>query len=370
MITEDAVRQLAGFSADAPVTSCYLDVDGRRLPAHVDVQRELDLIVRRRNGNGNGDGHHPSVAADVARIERFVRGGFDRSATRGLAMFSCHAAGWWQVHPLPVRVTSQLVVQPRPCVGQLERIVDDYERFGVLLVDRQRARMLVFELGELVEHTEALDPIVRTGADDRGERVKTRQGHQLAAQAHQHLRAAAEVAFAVYQRHGFERLVVGAPGELGHELDALLHPYLRERMVERVHVGVQANLDTIRAAALEVVERVERRAEAELVAQLRDTVRAGGRATVGLSDTLRALGAQRIERLVVSQGYSAEGWRCDCGVLTTLGRRCPTCAAEMTFVPDVVELAVEQALCASVRVETCVNADLDVLGRIGAFLRY
>jgi hypothetical protein len=38
---------------------------------------------------------------------------------------------------------------------------------------------------------------------------------------------------------------------------------------------------------------------------------------------------------------------------------------------DVVEDAVEDALSQGIRVTICVgNADLDVLGRIGAFLRY
>ena len=32
VITEAAIRELAGFRGqDAPVTTCYLDVDGRRL---------------------------------------------------------------------------------------------------------------------------------------------------------------------------------------------------------------------------------------------------------------------------------------------------------------------------------------------------
>ena len=43
----------------------------------------------------------------------------------------------------------------------------------------------------------------------------------------------------------------------------------------------------------------------------------------------------------------------------------------MYAVDDVVEEAVEEALAQSCDVQVCVgNADLDVLGRIGALLRY
>ncbi len=43
----------------------------------------------------------------------------------------------------------------------------------------------------------------------------------------------------------------------------------------------------------------------------------------------------------------------------------------MVEVPGVGEDALEEALLQSCRIEICVgNADLDVLGRVGAFLRY
>ena len=57
--------------------------------------------------------------------------------------------------------------------------------------------------------------------------------------------------------------------------------------------------------------------------------------------------------------------------VTASGRTCKLCGSEMDEVDDVVEEAVEEALSQSCRVEICVgNADLDVLGRIGALLRY
>ena len=60
------------------------------------------------------------------------------------------------------------------------------------------------------------------------------------------------------------------------------------------------------------------------------------------------------------------------GALATIGRTCPVCATpEMAAVDDVVEEAIELALAQGVKVHLCEgNADLDVLGRIGALLRY
>jgi peptide subunit release factor 1 (eRF1) len=375
LLDDDAIRALAGFRDEgAPVTSCYLDVDGRRFPAHGDVEKAFATLVRQAGLSNNGHGHSahpPSVMQDVERMAHHVRG-LRRGTVRGLAMFSCSARAFWKVFELPVRVTSQLVVEPMPSVRQLEALLEEHERMGVLLVDRKHTRMYVFQLGELVDHSERYDEKERHGEDDRGELVKTRVGSQLSEQALQHVRRSAELAFEVFQRGAFDWLVVGAPPEVRSDLEHALHPYLRERIAGHVSLKVTASPDQIRSAAIELEYGIQRRNEAALVERLRSAVASGGRAVAGLASTLAALCAGRVDRLFVSEGYAAEGWRCPaCGCLATLGRGCPGCHSEMQQVPDVVEVAVAHALAGHARVEVCLgNADLDVLGRIGALLRY
>jgi peptide subunit release factor 1 (eRF1) len=368
-ITEDEIRELAGFRGEeALVTSCYLDVDGARHIRHQDVMRELDRVLRPARARCNGD---QSVAADLARIEAHVRGGLDRSRTRGLAMFACSAQDYWRVVELPVPVRSQVVVNHTPTVRQLEAVVDQHERFGLLLVDRQRVRVFVFELGEVVESTGHFDPLPR-GDDDDHSFTKDQVRDRAAALVHQHLRRAADSAFAVFQDQGFERLVIGAPDDIGPELESVLHPYLRERLVARCAIAPGATDEEVRRAALDVEADVERVKEAEAVTALREAVGGGRRGVAGLDDTLMALVERRVETLLVSAGYDELGWRCGaCRWIGRIGRTCPVCASEMDGVEDVVEEAVEEALGQSCRVEICVgNADLDVMGGIGALVRY
>ncbi len=54
VITEDAIRELATFKGAAPVTSCYLDVDGRRLLRQQDIEHELDTVLRGARGATTG----------------------------------------------------------------------------------------------------------------------------------------------------------------------------------------------------------------------------------------------------------------------------------------------------------------------------
>jgi peptide chain release factor subunit 1 len=369
MLTEAEVKELAGFKASAaPVTSVYLDVDGARHTRHADVLNELDRLVRSVKRDHSAQ---PSVIKDLKRIDDHVRAGIDRSHVRGLAIFSCSAEDFWHVVELPVAVRSQAVVNHSPAIRQLETVLDEYERFGVLLADKQRARMFVYELGALVASDDLFEQLPRSEDDDRSHR-KDQNADHVAAVAHAHLKNAAEVAFAVYKERGFERLIIGAPDEIANELESVLHPYLKERLVARCSIRVDAPDSEIRAAALEIEADVERRKEAEAVERLRAAVGSDSRGVVGLDDTLRALVERRVDVLLVSASYTAPGWRCGgCGHVTRVGRRCPVCESDMHEVADVVEEAIEEALAQSCEVEVCVdNADLDVLGRIGALLRY
>jgi len=371
LISEDLIRRLASVkSQGSPVVSLYLDVDGRRFPRYEDCELRAERMVKRATGRNSVNGEVLSPA-DIGRIGDQIKHGVDRSHTRGLAIFSCAAEDLWEVIELPVPVRDQLVVNRTPHVRQLETMADESKTFGVLIVDKQRARMFVFELGQLVDKSELFDALPR-GDDTQGDRDRGRQRHTFEAATHQHLRRAAHVAFEVYKQHPFDHLIIGAPDEISHEIENDLHTYLRARIAARVSVPTNASENAIRQAALEVEDDVERRLRGELVNRIREHAGAASGAVSGLERTLGALTERRVDTLVVSDGFEAEGWRCtSCGHLATLGRRCSLCDNEMELVHDVVEEAIEEAVNQHCRIVVAAdNPDLDVMGRIGALLRY
>jgi peptide chain release factor subunit 1 len=369
-ITEAAIRELAAHKGErAPITSCYLDVDGRRLARQKDLEHEVDLLLRAARGRSDSE---TSVVRDLERIERYVHNDLDRSRVRGVAIFACSADDLWRVVELSVPVRTRVVINHVPAVGQLESVLQEHEPIGVLMADRQRARMFVFALGELVERSELFEQVPRE-TDTRGTRDRGGD-HPEAVTAHtqQHLRNAAQVAFTVWGQHPFAHLAIAAPDDLAGQLEADLHPYLRERLCGRIAVPVTANHGEVLAAAEQLESQMERAKEAKVVDRLRAAVAAGRKGVAGLGATVEALGDHRVDTLVVSHGFTAPGWRCErCDRLAAMGRRCKQCGGDMVEVGDLVEDALEEALAQSCRVEICVgNADLDVMGRAGALLRY
>jgi peptide subunit release factor 1 (eRF1) len=225
-------------------------------------------------------------------------------------------------------------------------------------------------MGEIA-HGETLFDELPRHEDDRGEWDKDHvHGHQAVAAQH-HLRRAGQLAFAVFKSTGFDHLVLSGPEEVLPELERELHSYLRDRIVARLSIPITAADEEVRHAVLRVEDQVERERESARLASLRDRL-GTGTAVAGLGPVLGALLERRVETLLVSAGFETTGWRCPrCAALAERGRTCLVCSAKMDLVDDVVEEAVADAVLRSCRVVTCVNsADLDVMGRIGALLRY
>lgn len=370
-INESRIRDLAGFKGeDAPVTSVYLDVDGRRRIRARDVELALERMIRPIRERQQQDGQS-SVCADLDRIEAHVKAGLDRSRVRGVAMFACSAHDFWEVVELAVPVHDRLVINHTPYVRELEAVVARHERFAALVVDRQQARLFAFQQGEMEPKGAHVDHLPRHD-DDGGQFGKDQVAGHAEAAAQRHLKHAAGAAFALFQEEPFDHIVLCGPDEVTAEIERDLHAYLRERLAARVSLAVHATDDEVRQAIEDVEAGVERARETAIVDRLRQAVGSGTAGAGGLDAVLEALVARRVETLVVSEGFEAPGWRCpSCAWVGTLGRRCPLCSTDMDQVDDVVEEAVEEALGQACKVAVCQdNADLDVMGRIGALLRY
>jgi peptide subunit release factor 1 (eRF1) len=395
------VRSLAARKGShGPVVSLYLDVDGQRYIRRRDYEAELDQLLRRaresagRRGNrrGGGAGSWAEIETDLQRIGAWIRSGIDRSRTRGVAIFSCAADGFFETVELLVPCRNQLSVNQTPHVRQLETLLERYHRYGVLLIDRQRARILVFEAGQLRDRSELFDELPRHD-DDRGDWDRDHVRDHADAVAQHHVRRAAQVAFLLHQQRPLDHLILAGPDPMVRDVERELHSYLRERIVGSLRLPTTASDDEIRAAAARIEEDTERARTGALVNHLRDAIglsgagliglppssgggapigAAGGSGVAGLDAVLRVLGEHRVDTLLVSDGFEAPGWRCPaCGSPAAVGPVCATCTGPMERLDDVVEEAIEAALVQSCRVAVCRgNADLDVLGRIGALLRF
>lgn len=371
----DVLRKLAAWETGGlPVTSLYLDVDGRRYPRRGEiVRRGQDLARRACDEVDRRDREaHRSVCADVQRISAFLSEELERKGpVRGLALFSCSGAGLWEAVLLSQSVREGVVVAPRAHLVPLEAVLEMAERFCTTIVDREKSRIFLSSLGEIEEVSRVLDDV--PGKHDQGGWAQARLQRHIEDHVQRHLKRVAEALLRLQQSRPFDHLVLAGSEETVAELERELHDYVRRTILARTSLPITANPGEVLDRALALERDLEDRREREATERVVQEALAGtGRAVAGMADTLLALEESRVDTMVVKDGLRATGVRCtSCGHLATSGARCEVCGSPTEEVPDLVEEAVGIALRRRCRVETVrAGATLDRVGGIGALLRF
>jgi peptide chain release factor subunit 1 len=364
------LRKLAEWDAALPVTSVYVTVDGRWYPRKADYELRLDDLLRNARGQARALDRDAirSVDRDVAAMSEFVRDEFDRGDTKGLAMFSSNGAGLWEAVRVSRPVRDRAIVAPEADLVPLESLVETYRPTGVALVDFEKARLFLVDMGRIDEVSDLWDDV--PGRHDQGGWAQMRMQRHVDDHRTRHIKHVADVLFKLWRRTRFEHLALAGPPEAQHELETSLHDYLRRRVRATFTLPMTASRADVLDRILQLEEDVERERERNAVERL-SRAAATGRGVMGLEDTLQAVSEARVDELVVSFDLSAPGAACGaCGRLTTRVGRCPTCGETMQPVPDVVESAVAAAFRTGARVEVVLDEGLQELDGIGALLRF
>jgi peptide chain release factor subunit 1 len=372
-LDQDLLRTLADWSSNGtPVSTLYLDVDGRRYPRKQDFLVRAEELCRRLKAEAHELARPArlSVEKDAGRILRFF-GDLDRGPTRGVAIFSSSGAGLWEDVRVPRPVKDRAAVAPHPYVIPLEALVETYESFFTCLVDREKARIFLARMGRIREETDLFDDV--PGQHEQGGWSQSRYRRHIEEHMVQHLKHVSDVLLRYFKQRGFDHLILGGPQEVLAEFERHLHDYLKRRVVARTQLAMTSSAADVQARSLQVEEEIEERKERETVERLLAAASAGRSAVTGLREVLGALNDGRVDVLVVPFGLESEGARCtECGRLAQGGGRCRTCGGGLEALPDVVEASVGAALRQGARVETVSFVARDRLdgADIGAFLRF
>ncbi|MGE3231756.1 MAG: Vms1/Ankzf1 family peptidyl-tRNA hydrolase [Hyphomicrobium sp.] len=371
MVTPDDIERLESFdSGSEPVLSTYLDLDPVRQvrrsyrAAFEDLVKQAREPLDKRGRN--------ALLREVAQVAKWLE--FQKPRGKGLAFFSCTPRKLWEAHSLPVRVRDHLAFEPKPDVVPLLELMDEYERYTVALVDKEKARIFSVFMGE-VEESDAFTDLV-PGKHDRGGLSQSNYQRHHEAHVYWHLKRVGQRLSELQRRRAFDRLILAGPEEATSELRHLLPRPLAQRIMAVIPAEMSAGDADIVANTLEIERRIERDIEDRLLAELLELAGGGGRATCGLAATLEALWLGAVQKLVVSGGVCRAGSDCPRCARLEPDRvaTCPACSATMQPVHDLFHRAAERALEQAGSVETLhADAARRLMERgdgLGAVLRY
>lgn len=375
--TEEA-RDLAGFAPEGfLVTSFYLDVDADEFPAPESIFHSFDSLrheAEMKREKVEQDLSHDAMQSlrdDMEKIEQYIKHDFKRVDTNSVAIFSCAAKDFWHVFEMPTRVQNRVEFDPSPYLAPLAEFLSHTKPTAILLTDRQQARIFTMAEGHVKEWSDFEDWVpqhVKAGGWSQM-RYQRRSDNW----AKHHIDHAAELVLKLEQHYPFDWLILGMDVDAKHDLEAGLHPYVKDRVVGHISVRIDAPEQEVIDEARKVREEAEEHLIENLMKQVQEYAGAGGRGTIGLDHTLQALNEQKVHILLVQQGFSKPGSVCpDCGLLlSTQPDTCPACGGTVEKVDNVIDSAIQKAFESGSQVEIATSyEELEPIQCIGSIMYY
>lgn len=362
MITEKELQELVEFKGEGKaVLSLYLNVDSTQRG-----KDEYKLTLRSLLKEVAGE----ASSKDVAEVERYFDFEYDWQG-KGVALFSCLEDDFWRVYPLAIPVENWVVVADTPYIKPLTDLVDDYGRYGVVMVDREGARLFLFRQGELEEAEGTLGE--ETKRHKQGGWADSRYQRREDGIAQRNLKEAADLTAQFCEGGRCGRIILGGTEGTVAQFQEMLPRDIQEQVVGSMSVDMMASESEVLDLSLEVIQRVQQQREKDLVERMITAAAKGELGAIGLADTMAAVQEGRAHILVVAEGYRDPGYRCvNCGYTTAQElSECGFCGEEMARTEDAVDAAIHQAVNLGVEVVIVKgNEDLEKAGSIGAILRY
>lgn len=366
MLTERDLRELLSFSEAAPVLSVYLNTNPAEGNADAYRLRLRSMLKDIRSPQ------------DVEAVERYFLNEYDWSG-RSVAVFSCAAKGFFRAYPLAIPVQPLVNLGEHPSVKPLADLFENYGGYGVVLVDKQGARVFFFHLGELREQEGVLGENVHHTKRGGASTMPGRRGGVAGRTQHmeevieRNMKDAVDFAVHLFEENHVRRVLIGGSDDNVAQFRGLLPKAWQSLVMGTFAMAMTATHTEVLAKALQIGREAETQRESRLMRELMVAAAKGEGAVVGLEATLAAVAADRVQLLVVQHGMAQPGCRCkNCGSVALCSMEaCPVCGGELEKVPDIMETAVITVLRHGGEVEVMRgNVDLEQVGGIAARLRY
>ena len=351
-VTAPDIRALVDREpTDVPVTSVYLNTDGARLPRASDYQARLDGLLRevRAAAADLSAREAEAVESDAQEIARWVRDEFVRANVRGLGLFASDGKVFETVE-VAVGVRNVARVNMRPYVVPLQALLGRHHHIAMVLVRRDRARVLRYQLGRLEEYFAVTSDV--HGQHEQGGWSQARYQRGIEEEVAHHHRDVGEVLRKLHEVQPIDALVVSGAHAEATEFVKSLHSYL----AEVVHGDVRstppdASTEDIKAELAQVEQELVSERRSQLLGKLAAGQGQGAKEARGIRHVLEAVNAKRVDTLFVVEGAGEPGFRSSNGTLALHENEAAAYGEPVTEVPDLMDEIIEEAVRAGAHIE-------------------
>ncbi|MCK4476040.1 MAG: hypothetical protein KAU16_04870 [Methanophagales archaeon] len=303
-------------------------------------------------------------------IEEYLNKRDREKGQKGLVMFASNIHNFFRVYKLGMPVENLLIVDTSPYIRPLARLVDEYEAFGLVLLDSQRAKIYVVSSGKVGYKKKKAKDIInkhKKGGMSQARFQRLRKGA-----INHFLKDVSEDVEKLFSKDDVVKIIIAGSGNAKIMFKNILPPHIKSKIVDIIDMDFDEAEDRLVSKAEEIVLEDEKETSEKNVSRLRDEILRNGLAVYGLKETGEAVINGQIELLLVSKGYKIRGWICEkCQTVDSgVKDKCPYCGSRTSGV-DVIEEIIEFAERTDTKIEFVGNNHiLDELGGVGGLLRF
>jgi len=360
------------------VVSVYLMVDGSRV-IKKDYQTKLNSMVvatrEKIEADTNLDrSQKKEVSETLEKVKAYINDKFRADSTSTIVIFSS-GGGLWEEFRMPIIMRSKIIVDPKPYTQNIRSLINNSKRYGVLLLNREKAQIYSIYLGEVNQYLAAFISDVPSKVNFRSQaafREKKILG-RLEEKLNHFFKQVNDKAMELFKEKKFDYLILAGRREIIPKFTNYLHSYLQSNRIGSIDAEPDSNISLIEEKAKEVIDRFEIKSKNDLVDRLLDEYNPNRIGVLGIDAVVKYLLIEQIKTLIYDRQFTHKGYLCSkCHYMTIEQKdRCPYCKGDLTFYNDIVDEIVEGALgqgCEIIDIED--NKKLAEAGSIGAVLRY
>ncbi len=369
MFSQKDLKELIQIETSHPILSLYLNTDSTL--QNQDVSR-LHLKNMLKDIPAN-------MQEDVIAVQQYIEHEYDWQS-RGIALFSCADEGLlWTFNVKSPLLKDAFFIKNHAVIYPLARILDVCAGWGIIIIDKQGARLFTYNAGKLTEHEGFLGEAVRqtkgggSGSNLHGSRGEDNGSENIKNSIHLNMKEGAAYTARVFDQRQIRRMVIGGSDENTHQFMAELPKTWQSLVAGTCALDMESDHKDILAKLLEIIQRKENETTAALVNQVITATAKGNQGALGLEAVMNEIRNGRAQIILFEEGTVLNGHQCrGCHYLTTQSLdACPFCGKTFEPLENAGEMAVHEALKNNMTVKiTEGNQPLLEAGGIAAILRY
>lgn len=239
-----------------------------------------------------------SFDKDAERIHQYLESGLD-SSCHGLAVFASSGSEFFEALPLEAPFENhELIIGSVPHLYPLAKLIDTYPRYAAVMLDTNKARILVFGLAK-TEREEKIQN-EKTRRSQKGGWSQARYQRRAENLHLHHIKEVVESLDKIVRQENINHIVVAIEEVARPIFDEQLPKHLAEKIVDTVTLQRNADGTSILETTMASLRDKDAETDAEKVEQLMDAWQSGGLGVAGPEAVLSAFQLGQVEELIIT----------------------------------------------------------------------